>query len=152
MLAEVMRYINNRFDTDGRGDAYGSRVGAFSIEDGALEVDGLLSGQYCWIEGSVLNDGLHLCPMTDLRDEDFEGRIVFLVVPAAVEDLAAEIAAWCEAHADAIGGPYQSESFGGYSYTLAQGGASGNQMPAAAWQSHFASRLRPWRKLSRDWV
>lgn len=152
MLEEVMRYINNRFDEDACGIPYGSASGSFSIEDGTLEVDGLQEGQWFWVEGSVLNDGLHLYRDTDLHDETFEGRVVFLRIPDAVVRLADEIAAWCDANAKAIGGPYQSESFGGYSYTRATVGTSGNEMPAAAWQSQFGARLRPYRKLSRDWV
>lgn len=152
MLEEVLRYINNRFDRDSRGAAYGSKSGTFTIEDGTLEVEGLLRGQYFWVEGSVLNDGLHLYPATDLEDETFVGTVVFLVIPDSVVDLAAEIGAWCERNADVLDSPLQSESFGGYSYSKASGGSEGNEMPSAGWQVHYASRLRPYRKLSRDWV
>lgn len=152
MLEEVLRYINNRFDADSRGVPYGSVSGAFEIAGGTLDIDGLADGQYFWVEGSVLNDGLHKYPDTGMRDESFEGTIVFLVVPRAVEGLAADIEEWCEQNSDAIGGPYQSESFGGYSYTMAQGSAEGNETPPAAWQVRYGARLRPWRKLRRDWV
>lgn len=152
MLEEVLRYINNRFDRDSNGTAYGSRKGEFTVEEGTLEVDGLLDGQYFWVEGSVLNDGLHLYPATDMRDEAFDGEIVFLVVPNSVVDIAAEIEAWNEKNADVISSPLQSESFGGYSYTRASGNDSGNETPSTAWQLQFGARLRPYRKLSRDWV
>ena len=145
MLEEVLRYINNRFER-GRVD------GAFSIQGGALEIDGALDGQYVWLEGSALNDGLHLYPLQGLSDEEFDGSAVLLAVPRQVVAIAEEAEEWCAEHADAIGGPYASESFGGYSYTKATGGASGNETPAAAWQLQFGARLRPWRKLSRDWV
>lgn len=152
MLEEVMRYVNNRFDRDAQGNWVGSKAGTFDISGGSLEIAGLKEGQYFWIEGSDLNDGLHRYPFDDMEDESFDGRVVFLRVPRAVIDLADEIEAWNDANADAIGGPYQSESFGGYSYTMASGGAQGNETPAAAWQAHFGARLRPFRKLSRDWV
>lgn len=152
MLEEVLRYVNNRFDRDSQGNWVGSKSGALSISEGALEMAGILDGQYYWIEGSALNDGLHLHPADDLVDEEFEGRVVLLRVPRAVASLAEEIAAWCEANAEAIGGPYQSESFGGYSYSKAQGASQGNEVPSAAWQTQFGARLRPYRKLSRDWV
>lgn len=152
MLEEVMRYINNRFDRDSNGDFYGYVDGDFTVEGGTLEIDGLIDGQYFWVEGSVLNDGLHLYPASDMQDETFTGRIVFLVVPNAVAGLAGEIDAWCEANAYAISGPYQSESFGGYSYTRASGGTQGNENASAAWQAQFGARLRPWRKLAREWV
>lgn len=152
MLEQVLRYINNRFDRDPHGYEYGSVSGAFAIEDGTLAVDRLLDGQYYWIEGSLFNDGLHLYPSADLTDETFRGRIVFLVIPSSVIDLAAEIEAWNANNADVINSPLQSESFGGYSYTRASGGAEGNETPSTAWQLQFGARLRPYRKLSRDWV
>lgn len=152
MLEEVMRHINNRFDRDSKGRAYGSKEGTFSIEGGTMEVDGLVDGQYFWVEGSVLNDGLHPYPATGMNDEVFDGKVVFLVVPESFAALADEIAAWCESNAEAIDSPYQSESFGGYSYTKAQGGSGGEGASLSAWQSHFGSRLNPYRKMSRDWV
>lgn len=152
MLEEVMRYINNRFDCDSRGCPYGSKTGTFTVVDGGLQVDGLLEGQYFWVEGSVLNDGLHLHPASDLKDETFDGKVVFLVVPNSVVDLAAEIEAWCAKNADVLDSPLQSESFGGYSYTKASGGSEGNEMPSAGWKVHYASRLRPYRKLAREWI
>lgn len=152
MLEEVLRYINNRFDRDSKGVPYGSSEGAFAIEDGSLEVEGLLDGQYFWVEGSALNDGLHLYPDSEMTDEEFTGRIVFLVIPNSVIDLAAEIDAWNERNADAINSPFQSESFGGYSYTKASGGVQGAETLSTAWQAQFGARLRPYRKLSREWV
>jgi hypothetical protein len=152
MLEELMRYVNNRFDRDPDGSYVGAAEGAFSVSSGALSVDGLANGQWFWVEGSALNDGLHRYPDTGMSDESFEGRVVFLRVPRNVVELAAEIQEWCDANSDAIGGPYQSESFGGYSYQKAQGGSQGNETPAAAWQLQFGARLRPFRKLSRDWV
>lgn len=152
MLEDVMRYINNRFDADAHGVPYGSDWGEFSIQDGSLDAGGLSAGEYYWIEGSMLNDGLHLHPAEDLLDETFEGRLVHLRVPNAVVAIADEAEAWIAQNADALNGPYQSESFGGYSYTRASGSVSGNEMPSAAWQVQFGSRLRQWRKLGRDWV
>ena len=151
MLEEVLRYLNNRFDIDCKGVPYGSKSGTFTIVNGTLDVDGLLDGQYFWVEGSRLNDGLHLNPATDMTDETFDGRVVFLVVPRSVEDLASEIKQWNEDNAAAVNSPYHSESFGGYSYTR-EGSSSGAETPLAAWQAHFGARLRPHRKLSRDWV
>lgn len=152
MLEELMRYVNNRFDRDGMGYPYGSAEGEFTIQGGTLEVGNLLNGQYFWVEGSVLNDGLHMYPDLNMQDETFTGRIVFLIVPNSVVDLAAEIDSWLESNAVQLSGPYESESFGGYSYKLATGNAQGNENPASAWQVKFGSRLRPYRKLNRDWV
>lgn len=152
MLEEVLRYVNNRFDRDAYGNSYGVKAGAFDVVDGSLELVGVPDGQYFWVEGSVLNDGLHRYPADDMEDETFEGRVVLLRVPRAVVELAEDIDYWCYQNAAAIDSPLKSESFGGYSYTVESGGAFGDGLPAAAWQAHFGARLRPYRKLSRDWV
>ena len=152
MLEEMLRYINNRFDKDSRGVPYGSESGTFAIDGGAIEIEGLSDGQYFWIEGSVLNDGLHKYPADDLQDEVFDGKVVFLKVPQTVIGLAEDAEQWLESNSEALNGPYQSESFGGYSYSLGSGGAQGNELPASAWQIRYGAMLRPWRKLSRDWV
>lgn len=152
MLEEMLRYINNRFDRDKHGEFYGVFEGTFAIENGTLLIDGMLDNQYFWIEGSAFNDGLHLYKDTDLVDEEFSGRVYKLVIPTAVQKLAAEAEAWYESNYKELNGPYQSESFGGYSYTTKQGAASGNQTPAAPWHVQFGARLRPYKKLNRDWV
>lgn len=151
MLEEVLRYINNRFDRDKNGTLYGYADGEFSISNGSLELEDVLAGQYFWVEGSVLNDGLHQYPDTEMQDETFNGRIYKLVIPKAVVDLAQEVSDWCTANAGNLNGPYQSESFGGYSYSL-KGSSSNGEVPASAWQVQFGARLRPYRKISRDWV
>ena len=152
MLEEVLRYVNNRFDRDSHGRWHGVVEGAFTASDGELELDGMADGQYFWVEGSAPNDGLHPHGGGDMEDEEWEGRVVFLRVPRSVVALADEIAAWCEANAETIDSPYQSESFGGYSYTKASGGSGGDILPSAAWQAQFGARLRPFRKIARDWV
>jgi hypothetical protein len=70
-------------------------------------------------------------------------------VPPAVLALAEEIDTWRAANADALSSPYQSESFGGYSYSKASGGGAGGSGSAAyGWQDQFAARLAPYRRLS----
>lgn len=144
MLEELLRHINNRFER-------GSVSGTFTVEDGGIEAEGLLDGQYYWVEGSVLNDGLHLHPASDMVAETFTGRVVMLAVPSVVVELAGEIEDWCDDNTKALSGPYASESFGGYSYTKA-GVQSGGTASVTGWQAHFATRLNPFRKLYRDWV
>ena len=46
-------------------------------------------------------------------------------------------------HDEELDGPYQSESFGGYSYTRVMG-ADGRPL---TWRDQFKSRMDPWRKL-----
>ena len=139
MLEQVLMHLKNWFLVPG-----GIHEGTYTIEDGGITLPFLANGQYFRICGSVFNDGLHQYPASDLKAETFEGTVWALAVPQAVIDLAAEIEAWQKKNGDASVSPYQSESFGGYSYSKATDSASGG---AVTWQSAFRSRLNAWRKL-----
>ena len=139
MLEQVLMHLKNWFLVPG-----GIHEGTYTIEDGGITLPFLANEQYFRICGSVFNDGLHLYPASDLKTETFEGTVWALAVPQAVIDLAAEIEAWQKKNGDASVSPYQSESFGGYSYSKAMDSASGG---AVTWQSAFRSRLNAWRKL-----
>ena len=90
-----------------------------------------------------------------LHDEDaFDGSIWAMAVPPDVIALAEEIEAWQAKYGgvdSAAMSPFNSESFGGYSYSKYGGGTSGSttgaSSPSASWQSVFASRLNRWRKI-----
>ena len=140
-LADLCAEIRNYFEK--------SKVfGTFRIEDGVLDFSGIQAGQFFRIVGSVFNDGVYVYPASGLIDEEFEGAVWLMAVPPAVLDLLEDINAWLNdpKTIEAMSRPYQSESFGGYSYTKASGSgsASGN---ALTWQSQFASRLNRWRKI-----
>ena len=139
MLEQVLMNIRNWFTVDG-----GIHSGTFTIKDGGITLPFLADGQYFRICGSVFNDGLHKYPATDLVDEEFSGAIWELAIPPAVVDLANEIGAWQEKNGAAAASPYQSESFGGYSYSKATDSASGG---AVTWQSVFKRQLSAWRKI-----
>lgn len=142
MIQEILDYIHNYFVKE----VY---KGKFSIKSGSLDVDFLLSGQYFKIEGSVLNDGVHKYNDESdiLQDEDFQGYVSSMAVPKAIIDLDAEITDWVSKFGDVVNNPYQSESFGGYSYTKASGSGTGSDSQIS-WQSKFASRLNAYRKIS----
>lgn len=148
MLAAVLGKLHNWFDRDADGRFLHVESGELSVEGGSLVgADGWLQeGQYFRILGSVFNDGLHRHPALDLRDEVFEGCAYALAVPAEVVDLAERIAEWDEKNGDAARGPYQSESFGGYSYSLRDDGG-GSSPASGGWERAFAPELRRWRKL-----
>ena len=139
MLEQVLMNIRNWFPVKG-----GIYSGTFTIKDGGITLPFLADGQYFRICGSVFNDGLHQYPATDLADEEFSGTIWELAIPPAVVDLADEIGAWQEKNGEASASPYQSESFGGYSYSKATDSASGG---AVTWQSVFKRQLSAWRKI-----
>ena len=139
MLEQVLMHLKNWFLVPG-----GIHEGTYTIEDGGIALPFLANGQYFRICGSVFNDGLHQYPATDLKAETFEGTVWALAVPQSVIELAAEIESWQTKNGDASVSPYQSESFGGYSYSKATDSASGG---AVTWQTAFRSRLNAWRKL-----
>lgn len=150
MLEQICAFIHNFF----YGDRYS---GTFTIENGVLEVPGLINGQYFRICGSRLNDGVYQYPATPeqgkppiLLDETFTGVVWDMRPPKSFLTLAQEIEAWQTKYGAATQGPYQSESFGGYSYTLKSGSTSNgqNDSSAAGWQGVFRSRLNEWRKLA----
>lgn len=138
MLTELCKELNNYFDK-------ARYFGEFTIENGELQnVDFLQEGQYFRIVGSVFNDGVYQYPTTELKDETFEGAVWAMAVPVEVIALSTEIDEWKAKYetADAMS-PYQSESFGGYSYSKASGSAGGT----ATWKDMFASKLNNYRRI-----
>ena len=115
-----------------------------TIEDGSIALPFLANGQYFRICGSVFNDGLYQYPASDLKADTFDGAVWALAVPQAVIELAAEIEAWQKKNGEASVSPYQSESFGGYSYSKATDAETGG---AVTWQSACKRQLSAWRKI-----
>lgn len=140
MLEQILQHLNNWFLLPD-----GVHAGTYSVKQGSITLPFLLDGQYFRIVGSVFNDGLHQYPAADLTDETFTGTVWALAVPNAVVDLAAEIAKWQEKNGEAVLSPYQSESFGGYSYTKANAAQDSNAV--AGWETAFRARLNCWRKI-----
>ena len=141
-LTELCEKLNNWFDKE-------RYFGVFTIEGGTLPTDFLQDNQYFRIVGSVFNDGVYQYPAVNLTDEVFDGAVWAMAVPPNVIALAAEIDDWIYKYGDSVNSPYSSESFGGYSYTKASKGGSGNNGTSsnAGWADVFASRLNEWRKM-----
>lgn len=118
--------------------------GTFEIVNGTLTIPSLKEGQFFRIVGSVFNDGVHQYPASDLQDEEFDGAIWEMAVPQEIIDLSEEISNWESENAKVLNSPYQSESFGGYSYSKESGSGTNGVI---TWQSHFASSLNRWRKI-----
>lgn len=142
MLEQILDFIHNYFVKE-------KHYGTFTVSDGALDVDFLQNNQYFKIVGSVHNDGVHQYNSTSITliDETFEGEIWAMAIPRSVIALTSEVEEWLEKYGDAQNSPYSSESFGGYSYTKASGGADSND-GGSTWQSVFGTRLNNWRKIS----
>ncbi len=139
MLEQVLKYLRNWF-------CVSVHTGNYSVVGGGLELDFLRPGQYFRVVGSVFNDGVYQYP-AELKDEAFYGSVWALAVPSAVLDLATEIEAWSKEYANRINSPYQSESFGGYSYTLKNAYSPKGGSASVSWENVFSSRLNAWRKM-----
>ena len=139
MLTEICAEIRNYFLVPN-----GIHSGTFTISGGSIApLDFLKDGQYYRIVGSTFNDGVHMYPDFDLTDEQFEGSVWAMAVPPAVVALSEEIKAFTESDAGKPT-PYTSESFANYSYTRA---SDANGVPVS-WQSLYAKRLNPYRRIS----
>lgn len=139
-LTFMFQYLRNWFDKERYFADFVISNGVLTYANGSPVP--LVQDQYYRIVGSVFNDGVHFVGYDDLQDEQFTGAVWALAVPQAVLDLAKEIQTWMAANSDVINSPYQSESFGGYSYSLNSSGPSG-----VSWQSKFAAYLAPWRRI-----
>lgn len=138
MLTEVCAELRNYFVKD-------IHNGTFEIVGGKITpFDFIQENQYFRIVGSVFNDGVYKnTAELQLTNEVFCGAVWSMAVPPSVVDLAAEIKQFNESDA---GKPsvYTSESFGGYSYSKA---TDENGAPMG-WKKVFASRLKPFRRIS----
>ena len=154
MLTEICGYLKNWFDIDEYHRKYPRLEGSFTISNNTLpELDDLLvKGQCFYIYGSFLNDGVYIYnDDLKLRDERFKGFIQSMKIPSELLNICAEIEAWQEKYGGVNSqamSPYNSESFGGYSYSKSAGNSSNTgNVSASDPISMFASRLNKWRKL-----
>lgn len=132
MIDEICASLHNYFAVD-------IVHGEYTVNDGEITLPFLAAGQFFRVVGSVFCDGVYRCGDKLPADETFDGAIWALAIPPALEAIAVEIEEWKAKNADVLASPYQSESFGGYSYTKGSDSAS--------WQGVFAKRLNRWRKL-----
>lgn len=138
-LSELCGELRNWFETIIFIDEFTVKNGVIDMPEGALQ-----EGQYFRIVGSVFNDGVYQYPASGLHDETFDGAVWAMAVPQEVLRIKDDIDAWQEKYGDSMYSPYQSESFGGYSYskgTATDGTSSGD------WKNVFKGRLKRWRKL-----
>lgn len=143
-ITDLCEELKNYFD-------YERIYNTFKIENHTIALDDVLSnGQFFRIVGSRFNDGVYVYPVAGLTDETFNGAIWAMAVPPAVVTLMGEINEWMERYGntDAAQSPFQSESFGGYSYSKA-GSGSGDGTDANSWQGHFRGRLNKYRKIRK---
>lgn len=146
MLTEICARLRNYFASD--SDIY---TGVFSISGGMITPPvPIQDGQYYRIVGSVFNDGVHLSSDILQDEEPFEGGVWLMRVPQGLIALDQEMEEWLAKYGNVESpnmSPYSSESFGGYTYSKAQGYASsGGGMLNSVW-AVFDSRLSMYRKI-----
>ena len=135
MLERVLRYLRNWFVSS-------VHTGDFSVENGSITLPFLREGQYYRIIGSTLNDGVHKYgDGQEMPNEEFSGEIWALAVPPSLLETVEKIEKWEVKNAEAAHSPYQSESFGGYSYSKS------TDSVGSGWETAFRSELSVWRKL-----
>ena len=132
-LLELLTYLRNFFP--GRKWEFSD----FEITGGKIELPEMWDGDRYIIEGSRRNDGIHVYGDKDLLPEIFSGTVTELRIDKQLLKKWENINNWCRENEKLIRSPYQSESFGGYSYT--------KSAATTDWKSVFANDLRPWRKL-----
>jgi len=142
MLYEIIRYLNILpYGADPTGLIQRVEEGEFVIADGQISLSTeLYNGQHFVIEGSNMNDGAYTAPV-DLTDERFEGKVYVLSKNQAFEALLEK--AFAQKQAFDNPSKFQTESFGGYSYTIA---TDANGRPLT-WKTAMAADFRPWRKV-----
>lgn len=146
MLDEICAEIKNYFWRSA-DDIF---IGDFTISDGVISPSFDFDDcDYIRIVRSKKNDGVHKVSEMQLEDETFHGAIWRMYPPADFLALAESIAAWQTANGavDSVAmSPFNSESFGGYSYSKSGGGSAGSSS-VPTWQSVYASKLRRYRRL-----
>lgn len=147
-LEQILWHIHNWFDYET------IPVRGCSIDGGSLPASvHIPNGALYRIQGSLFNDGLHQHPSDDLADETFSGTVTVCAVPKALMDLSDQIADYMDetgqADSEARKAKFQSESFGGYSYTIKGDSRSNSASDGlSGWQAAFRTDLNPWRKIS----
>ena len=146
MLGEICAEIKNYFVY--KNDIH---IGDWVISNGQISPILDLPTGYIRIVGSRLNDGVHKVSDLNLVDESFHGGIWIMSPPADFISLVKEIEDWQAKNGKADSAamsPFQSESFGGYSYSKASGRSSSGSSIVPTWQSVYASRLNRYRRIS----
>ena len=145
MIEQVLRYLNNYFIYD--------KASATSVlPDGILSSDPevYMAGQYVYVSGSVLNDGVYKITAIEGNKLVIDGtmnpesgrsfHVYGLAIPKSVLDIAKEIEAYNEANPNGI----KSESLGDYSVSY---GGSSSVSGSSDWVTVFYAKLAPFRKV-----
>ena len=156
MLTDICDHIHNYFVLNPETDILS---GTFQINNGTIDVPGVLDGQRFRIRGSRLNDGIYTYHSQTIKNDDdeeemtlltetFTGTIELMSIPAAIRGLLQEIKDWMSKYGTVVANPFSSENVTGvynYSKTVKSENAGGGSY---SWQDVFRSRLNAWRKIA----
>ena len=155
-LTDLCEKLRNWFDVR-------RHFGTFTIENGTIDLDFLREGRFYRLIGGYFNDGVYYytgdylefikegyherngeitLKWDKVNDETFTGAIWELAIPKNLIMFYADIGDWLRKNDKVLNSPYQSESFGGYSYSK----ASGSNGTLTVWDN-FASDLARWQKI-----
>ena len=134
-VPELCRHLHNYFDA--RDDPV---AGQFTFTPDTIP-SGVVQGQYFLVCGSIFNDGIHKAGDGDLTAETFTGTVQPMRVPPDIVALAKKITDYDAATPG--GGRYVSQSFNGWSGSMATGT---DGLPADG-LTRYRKELNQWRKL-----
>lgn len=153
MISQVMNYCKNHFWRSRERQLY------TFVSDGIVGDfnETYLVGQYIHVVGSMLNDGVYkITAVSDAKltldatltaesTTDVYTTIYGCAVPSAFLSVVDDIETWVTANAGKEG--LASETIDSYSYSFASDakGVHNN------WQTAFASRLTPFKKIYEEW-
>lgn len=138
-LEDYCAELKNYF-IDGDKDIH---AGKYTISNSAITLDFLDTNQYFRICGSKFNDGVYQYKNgLQLTDEVFKGAIWSMSVPPSFLEIVEEADGYILAHPNAKA--IQSESFGGYSYTISN---NNNISTFSYLPNSIATKLNRYRKL-----
>lgn len=145
MLTEICAYLKNYFE-------YEKYIGNVVISSGTITVDGksiaLEEGQYFALFRDKFVLGVFKQGDT-LTDKTFDGAIWLMDVPVGVVNADKWAEDWKAKNGgvdSAANSPFQSESFGGYSYSKGSG-KDGKIGGSVFDQAGFLGMIAPYRKL-----
>ena len=146
MLTEICGYLNNYFDVE-------RHTGLIKIQDGIIYCSdkevAMDEGQYFALLRKNFVLGVYVFGTDELDDKEFEGSVWILDIPQSFLSITAEIQAWQTKYGgsdNAAMSPFNSESFGGYTYS--KGSSASSTSNAVTWQDMYKSRLSKYKKVS----
>lgn len=151
MLTEICAEIRNYFTYE-----RDKHFGDWAVVNGAITPLFDIPTDYIRIVGSHKNDGVHkrsqATGLFALVDEGtFHGAIWVMSPPSEFIALVSEIETWQTKNGGVDSqamSPFNSESFGGYSYSKSGGNSSGGSSSGgASWLAAYAPRLNIYRRI-----